>query len=172
MDGIAQRLREGRRKAGLTQAELSRLADVSLATVQNVEAGRANPSWQVLSGLLAPVGLALECRRLAPDWDLLCVLGLPLSPQRVVNARPSGPLLLAQLRLAALELEGDVPDPDRARKVEAVQALLFSLRAHFPTFFRGQVEKSPLLCALVPREPSGRIIRLSRVVVGILAEYL
>lgn len=170
MKELAQRLRESRRLAGLTQAELSGLAQVSLATLQNVEAGRANPSLLVLSRLLAPVGLELGCRPLAPDWDLLCGLGLPLAPQRAVRARPSGPLLLNQLRLAALELSRDVPD--RERKLEATKALLFALCTHFPTFFKERVEKSPLLSELVPRELSGRVIRLSRVAVRILAEYL
>ena len=165
-------LAERRRLLGLTQAELSRLARVSLATLQNVEADRANPSLDLLSRILAHLGLQVEYAPRAADWDLLCSLGLPLMAEAPGSARPSGDLLVAQLRLAALELTQVEQCPDAPRKLEAVQALVAALKSHFPTFFEFTVAKSPLLGALVPRDMSGRLIRLSRAARPRLAEYL
>jgi predicted transcriptional regulator len=44
IDPILTEVRRRRRELGLTQAALARRAGVSLATLQNAEAGRGNPS--------------------------------------------------------------------------------------------------------------------------------
>jgi predicted transcriptional regulator len=44
MDGLGVHIAQRRKNLGMTQGELSALSRVSLATVQNIEAGRANPA--------------------------------------------------------------------------------------------------------------------------------
>jgi transcriptional regulator with XRE-family HTH domain len=56
----AKTLREARKRAGLTQAELARRARTSQATISAYERGRKDPSVATLSRLLAAMGLRLE----------------------------------------------------------------------------------------------------------------
>ncbi|MDQ3092603.1 MAG: helix-turn-helix transcriptional regulator, partial [Actinomycetota bacterium] len=55
----ARRLREARRLAGLSQAELARRAGTSQATVSAYESARKQPSVTTLSRLLAAAGARL-----------------------------------------------------------------------------------------------------------------
>ena len=165
-------LAERRKQLGLTQVELSRLAGVSLATLQNVEASRANPSLDVMSRILAPLGLAVEYCPVAADWDLLCTLGLPLAPQRDVDVRATAPLLWHQLRRAALELAAATDSAGVHRKADAVGAVLYALKSHFPTFYRQHLQKSTLLSALLPGKLDGRLISLARIATRQLSEYI
>jgi transcriptional regulator with XRE-family HTH domain len=61
-------LRDARRQAGLSQAELARRAETSQATVSAYESGRKSPSVATLDRLLAATGtrLAVEPRRSRP----------------------------------------------------------------------------------------------------------
>jgi len=52
-------LRDARRRAGLTQAELARLAGTSQATISAYEHGRKSPSVETLARLLAATGTRL-----------------------------------------------------------------------------------------------------------------
>ncbi|PIS11624.1 MAG: XRE family transcriptional regulator, partial [Bdellovibrio sp. CG10_big_fil_rev_8_21_14_0_10_47_8] len=45
---IAEQVRSLRLSLGLTQSQLATLAKVSLPTIQNIEAGRANPGLDVV----------------------------------------------------------------------------------------------------------------------------
>lgn len=62
MDVVAT-LREARKRAGLTQAELARRAKTSQTTISAYENGRKEPSVATLSRLLAVMGSRLEARR-------------------------------------------------------------------------------------------------------------
>lgn len=76
---ISEPIRETRRLLGISQTALAVRAGVSLATVQNIEAGRANPSLSTLERLLAPLGLGLAVEPRQADWDALAAFGLPLT---------------------------------------------------------------------------------------------
>jgi transcriptional regulator with XRE-family HTH domain len=56
---VASTLREARRRAGLTQAELAQRAGTSQATISAYESGRKQPSVATLSRLLAAAGSRL-----------------------------------------------------------------------------------------------------------------
>jgi uncharacterized protein len=58
--GIAELLREARRSAGLTQAELARRARTSQAMVARYETGVASPTVRTLQRLLRAAGRDLE----------------------------------------------------------------------------------------------------------------
>jgi transcriptional regulator with XRE-family HTH domain len=58
MDAAAA-LRDARRRAGVTQAELARRAGTSQATISAYEHGRKEPSVETLSRLLAATGTRL-----------------------------------------------------------------------------------------------------------------
>ena len=76
---ISQPIRDTRRCLGISQTALAVRAGVSLATLQNIEADRANPSLSTLEKLLEPLGLGLALEPQQADWDALAGLGLPLS---------------------------------------------------------------------------------------------
>jgi transcriptional regulator with XRE-family HTH domain len=56
---VATTLRDGRTRAGLTQAELAARAGTSQATISAYESGRKSPSVPTLERLLAATGLRL-----------------------------------------------------------------------------------------------------------------
>ena len=164
-----------RRDLGLTQTEAAVLAGVSLATVQNIEAGRANPSVGTLGRILGALGMECRVCSLAADWDALAALGVPLlqTGQPSKPVRPS--LLVPHLRLAMVELARPASggtSGNTGRKLEAVQATLLALKHHFPTFYGRHFARAPVAEALWPRDCSGRLVKLSRLAKQALAEYL
>jgi len=172
MRRLTQQVRKTRLELGLTQSQLSRIANVSLATLQNIEAGRANPSLAVLHRILDVLGLDLHCLAKPADWHELSALGLPLlqTETRFVSLDPD--LLARNVRLAAQELSNEGPAAGQERRIEALQALLLALRDHFPRFFEKHFARSITVNGLIPDELSGRLIRLRRIGATALAEYL
>ncbi|MBN2498800.1 MAG: helix-turn-helix transcriptional regulator [Deltaproteobacteria bacterium] len=168
---LSEHCKRLRQALGLSQAELGRLCGLSLPSIQNIEAGRANPSLSSLEKLLDALGHRLQIDMQAMDWDLLASLGAPLSSSRsrAGHRRPSG--LLRSLRLALLALSAPGDEPDRQRKQDCVQALLLALKLHFPSFYRRHFEASPLAREQLARA-GARAVRLERIAVRALAEYL
>jgi len=106
------------------------------------------------------------------DWDALCGLGLPLVRLRARRASRT-PATLARLLKPAIAEAGLLRETGRAgREVEALRALLLALKLHFPSFFAAHVGAEPHARALLDGEPDGRTIKLQRVAVAALAEYL
>lgn len=179
---IGQPIRETRRSLGVSQAALAAQAGVSLATLQNIEAGRANPSISTLEKLLAPLGLGLAVKPRSDSWDVLAALGQPrlglprLNPpvadHGIGGVRTVEESLLDHIHLAALDLERQPESPDHERRTECLQALLIAIRSHFPSRYTRWFHRSPLIRDLVPDEPTGRLIKLSRIARQPLAEIL
>jgi len=169
---ISEPIRETRRLLGISQTALAVRAGVSLATLQNIEAGRANPSVSTLERLLAPLGLGLAVEPRQADWDALAAFGLPLTGSGAGGLRVDEESLLGYLHRAALDLSRRPALPDGERKTECLQALLLALRGHFPSHYRRWFRRSPLILDLVADEPSGRVIKLSRLAREALAEIL
>ena len=177
---LARRIRRRRRALGLTQAVVAARARVSLATMENLEAGRANPTLSTLRDVLGPLGLELEIRSEAADWDALVPFGLPLSSFSNA-ARPAAGLLRgdpaeipALVRRAAADLESPEPGPDAERKGEALAAFLLALGTHFPTTCKAWFGTAPELGRFLPFDthPAGRVIKLARVARRTLSEIL
>ncbi len=171
-DDTARWIGRTRRELGLTQVALSAEAGVSLATVQNVEAGTANPSLATLGKLFSALGLCLRVGPNAADWDLLASFGLPLTTAESRPPRAGIGGLPEQISQAALELVRGEEDEARQRKQESLQALLLALSQHFPSVYRQWFGRVPIVRKLVPREPSGRLIKLARVARSRLGEAL
>jgi transcriptional regulator with XRE-family HTH domain len=71
-------IRQRRLKLKLTQSELANQASVSLATLQNIEAGHANPSYDTLQALLQALGCQLDIKENDIVWADLIAIGVPL----------------------------------------------------------------------------------------------
>jgi len=169
------RIRRSRLRAGLSQAALAHAAGVSLATLQNVEAGRANPALATLERVLQPLGLELAVVEAPPDWPTLIALGLPLSgPSRSGVARDSEALRLHVSRAASeLSDASDTAEGESdSRRRDALHALVLAAHLHYPDVTRGWLPHAPDVAALIERSRTGRVVKLTRIAVRNLAEYL
>ena len=162
--------RSARQALGLTQAELAARAGVSLATVQNLEAGRANPAFETAGRILACLAMRLEPAQVAPDWTALAAHGLPIAGQR--HGRTSrSPSSLRWLLDGALLASRDHANLD-SRQSEALQALMLALAHGYPSLYAAWFSRSSMAKAWVPICPSGRVIKLRRIALSVLGEYL
>ena len=165
-------VREMRRAAGLTQAALAARAGVSLATLQHIEAGGANPALATLTRILSSLGLELGVRPFAVDWDALGRLGLPLQQDRVADGHADPAALPALVRHAAIELATHEEPGRSERRKDALSAMLWALRSHFPTTYGAWFEGCRQVEALTPARPTGRIVKLARIAKQRLSEVL
>ena len=166
-----EKIRKTRRALGLSQTDLAQLSGLSLPSIQNIEAGKANPSWLTLKQLSAPLGLSILWQRERPDWDTLAALGVPLTQKGSTPHRPSGALLVSQLRLALVDLVEEPKSQETERKSEAITAVLLALKGHYPSFYHehfGRCEPARELLTKI----NGRTIKLRRQALAILGRYL
>jgi transcriptional regulator with XRE-family HTH domain len=180
----SQHIREERTRLGLTQSELAHRAGVSLPTIQNIEAGRANPSLATLNAVLDALDLRLEIEARPVDWDRLAACGTPLMVREGtaeleptyasddLSALPDAETLLASLRHACRELHGRPAESADQRKREAVHSLLLALKLHFPSFFEKHLAGVEMYEEVLSDPISGRTIRMTRQAASALARYL
>ena len=151
-----------RQKMGWTQIQLSTRAGVSLPTLQNVEAGKGNPSWDVLLKITNALGFSIQFALQAPNWDILAEIGVPLLTEKT---RKDSDLGLASLEfskaLAEFVLE---KNSFTERQNEAFCAFLWAFRDHYPSLFRKhkKVISSKWLDQKIKSFPLGRLIKLRR----------
>jgi transcriptional regulator with XRE-family HTH domain len=177
-------IRTSRQMLGLTQSELARLAGVSLPTIQNLEARRANPTLSTLEAVYRVLGLRFKAAFPPAHWDDLARCGAPLMvgeeahpPQgagvvRDAPFRPTPGLLLSRLRGACLELSGRPDQEGQSRRRDAVRALLLALQIHFPSFYGEHLAGAPLVEEILSAAVDGRTIRMAREATAVLATYL
>lgn len=166
-------VRSRRTALGLTQSDLARMSGVSLPTIQNLERGAGNPSLSTMESLLAALGMDVRVDERAADWDALTALGLPLTAGKPRRLVPTLDLLAHHARLAALEIsEGQRDAEDRERKGEALHALLLATRSHYPTLHAHAFGRSAAVARILDRPVSGRVVKLGRIALARLSEYL
>ena len=174
MIDYGQQVRSLRIGLGLTQTRLAHLAGISLPSIQNIEAGKANPAISTLSALFEVLGLDLRCEPRPANWRALIRCGAPLSgatgESRVLPTREE---LVSHLRhaCAELSLREAVPAED-LRKQEAVAAMLLAIKIHFPALYRQSLEGSHFVREQLPKHITGRMIKLKRQALARLVTYL
>jgi transcriptional regulator with XRE-family HTH domain len=60
MKNFARQISERRKKLGLSQQDLSEISGVSIRTIISVESGNSNPSINVLSKMIKPLGFIVS----------------------------------------------------------------------------------------------------------------
>lgn len=139
-------IRDQRKQRGLTQIELANLSQVGIATIQNIEAGKANPEIKTLEKILSAMGLELVSQKKPINWDLLTSLGIPLLRSSGAEmVRPDKALLLSTLP----DLIAVLANLDKHnRESSAIISFLWALQDHYPTTYsriakvqRSQIEK-------------------------------
>lgn len=67
LDNLSQHLRRRRRELGVTQADLARLAGLSLHGVSDIETAKGNPTLETLLKLLDALGLRIVIQPESPE---------------------------------------------------------------------------------------------------------
>lgn len=167
-------LKSRRKELGLTQAQLSQISGISLPMVQLVESGEGNPSVNTLLKIFRPLGLELEIKEEGANWDLLALCGVPIYIETNYNISPSDKLLLSQLKEAVKELnkKKNIRDGETLRKREALEAVLLTLKNHYPSFYKDKVSKNKIIRDFTPKEITERHIKLVRLSTPLLTRYL
>lgn len=181
-DALYRIIKEKRQRLGLTQVEVSAKAGIALPTLQILETGRSNPSIETLEKLGKILGFSVELKIQACNWDRLIELGLPLLAEkpstRAKNKtkRPHSTVHLATELRAGIEelaqLKGESStDETSERKKEALSATLLAVSEHYPTYFKREFGRNSEALKLI-ENPTGRIIKLKRIALSTLCEYL
>ncbi len=106
------------------------------------------------------------------DWPALIALGLPLSGAGRPGVQRDADTLRRHVVRAAAELRSAPHAAGAERRRDALQALVLAARLHFPAVTRGWEEGVSDVAALLARERTGRVVKLTRIAVRRLAEYL
>lgn len=163
-------LRERRLAIGMTQQRLAQLADVSLATLQNIEAARANPEISTLDKLARELGLDVQIVPQKADWAQWSHLGLPLMlmhDRPAPAARNSRDVLVSELIRISQHLDEVRP---RTREGDALRAFFIAIRDHYPSVWRLTPKSIHLWVRKNPLDR--RLIKLRRMAISRLSEYL
>jgi transcriptional regulator with XRE-family HTH domain len=164
---FSELIRNTRKTKKISQNQLAKDAGVSLATVQNIEAGRANPEIKTLESLLAILGFKLEAVPQSLDWDLLSHLGVPLTARQSLSWRPTPQDLRSTLQRLAPALDELSRD---SRDARALTAFLSALKDHYPSIW---VTIGDDVKSWLEKQLTGfTALKLRRLAVARLSEYL
>lgn len=160
---------------GMSQAELARSSGVSLPMIQLIEADRSKPTVPVFQKILRALGLEIVLRP-SFSWNELIAHGGPLfsnaKPARPIGARDSQTFRKVLIE-SCLKLEQDRKDGLLdARKKEAVEAMLLAYRLYYPLRYASLERKSPLIRKFGAFRINGRHIKLKRIALEYMKEYL
>lgn len=167
MSCLNEKIRTLRRAKGLTQQELATRAQVGLATIQNIEAGRANPELSTLESILGIFGFELELKSRMLDWSTLTLLGVPLMTGSTIE----GFRVTARYMIETLnQSTGSLLEMDsKSRECAAVSSFLRALQDHYPSLWQ---HLDADLVAWLKKNSKFASIKLRRLALQRLGEYL
>jgi len=167
-----------RHDLGLSQSQLAAEAGVSLPTIQNIEAGKANLSQSTLEDILEVLGLKLQVVPVGLEWDKVVSLGVPLTRSSDSGYRiPSDSKEFIRsldefLKSLPMREEEMLKD---SRNWEAFTAFLWALETHYSkTLDRLRYSKKvrKILQQNLELFEIGRLIKLRRIALANIAEFL
>ena len=143
-----------------------------------VDASSANPSIKILNQILEVLGVRLSLVNNF-TWDRLAAAGAPLygdqNGEEETSQTKSKPtlddlrILMAQA-IEAIEKE-KFNGPHIERKKEALQAMFFTLKTHYPSIFKKWTKNSNTFKTFSQFKITGRHIKLKRIVLARFKEY-
>ena len=149
-----------RKLIGLNQSELAFQAGCSLATIQNIEAGVANPSIETLTVIYEALGLEMETQTTAPNWRRLCDYGWPMEEFSAGETKAENLNQFEFLKLLSLAVN-EVKDLYDSNNRRALRALLFAIGEEYPKFFKKRFAKNVNIQNLLYKPMTPRELRLS-----------
>jgi transcriptional regulator with XRE-family HTH domain len=170
MKALGPTLRLRRMAKGLSQSQVATQAQVSLATLQNIENQRANPSIGTLAAVCEVLDLELSA---TPKWQVdsgqqLVQLGVPL--METADARPgitNRDDLIAGLSLLAESLRSV---RSNTREAKALASFLWAIHDHYPSVWVGLDQR---VRHWFEQQKSATLsIKLRRISLSRLGEYL
>lgn len=169
-------LRRRRLALGLSQASLANKAQVSLPTIQNLESGRANLSWDILSRVLTVLGLSWNLQQSPLNWELLASQGVPLSSQNAKSRdakrdAPTNGDFEVEIRKALAELVAGGKNMKLTREWESLLAYVWALRDHYPSRYKRYCGNFAINDYLVSSERHGRLIKLRRLALAAMENF-
>ncbi|MFN7905071.1 MAG: helix-turn-helix domain-containing protein [Pseudobdellovibrionaceae bacterium] len=169
---ISSELKILRKSLGLTQMKLAVDSGVSLATIQNIEAGKANPSLSVLKSLFEVLQHDIVIQPQPIDWEELIRFGLPLTTARKnlrkQERKKDGLLILLKRALLQYPLAGKRTE----RNWEALAGFLLGLKTHFPGVFQELRSFDQTIQSMLRDQNPGRLYQLRRMSIVEQAKYL
>ncbi len=155
------KIKDIRKSLGLTQAQLATDAGVSLATLQNIEAGSANPSLSVLMNIFNVLGLDFSFKPQSANWAILTSMGVPLinTSEEKSEIRLDRLGLVIELKKACWEI---IHRPDH-RKAMALSSYLLVIKNHYDNFWKILEKSIPSINNYISVEINGNLIKLYRI---------
>jgi transcriptional regulator with XRE-family HTH domain len=156
---------------GFSQVKLAHESKVSLPTIQNIEANKANPTIDVLEKLAIALGLELKFQPIPFDIERAIALGVPLinttSPSRIIVVNATSLKNEARKWHHTLKLNAL-----KEREEMALISFLTAMKDHYPTFYQNEI-----VCPLFEKKikemrSSGKVIKLRRMALSNLSKYL
>lgn len=173
---IGEMILNQRNNMGLSQVELAARSGVSLPTIQNIEAGRANPAWSTLESLFKILAVEVQLKAKPIDLKLWALHGVPLTSADIQGERYQKPQS-SQLKKMLKNLVSQLPGNEDFHRKEwqAFLAFLWALHENYPIFFK-QVDKESRYADLLEKTylhtNSDTFRRYKQVSADKLAEYM
>jgi transcriptional regulator with XRE-family HTH domain len=156
-------LKKLRQSLGLTQAELSRLAGVSVPLIQLLERGEGNPSLETLKLIGKVIGFDVQLNEKPANWPLLITAGLPLAGPHQTDATLTIWDVVREFSLAHAQAQNE-------RERDALKAMLLAIKMHYPSCYRRFFAHQGIAIEL--GDVDGRVLKLSRMARARLSEWL
>lgn len=159
-----------RKLLGYSQVQLATKAGVSLPTLQNIEAGKANPSWDILQKLFNVLGYSIRIEENPPNWAVLAYVGVPIAVESS-HVKVTSEVAQAELRVALAYLASSKA---MNREEESLFAFAAALQDHYPRIFKkySSSQFDQLLEKKLKQMDRGRFIRLRRAALGAIRKEL
>ncbi|MCM0607107.1 MAG: helix-turn-helix domain-containing protein [Xanthomonadaceae bacterium] len=162
-------IREQRKSMKLSQSALSSLSGVSVPMIQLIESEKGNPSIKTLVMILDSLHMKLVCKEEKFNWDRFARHTALLYEQGTVERAFCTEQTLVSCLIAAGETLAKEKDQ---RKKEALESTLLALELYYPDFYRQLLVESSALKKLCAFSISGRHIKLKRIALERLKDYL
>lgn len=164
-------LKSLRTNLGFSQVKLAHESKVSLPTIQNIDAKKANPTIDVLEKLFLALGMEFKLQPIKFDLEKAITLGVPLvsSLKKIEVHKPSSTMLKQEARKWIYALEEKTLNE---RDELAMIAFLVAIKDHYPTFYNEEVTCHIFEKKIKEKKTSGKIIKLRRIALNTLSKYL
>lgn len=167
-------LKSLRMNLGFSQVKLAQESKVSLPTIQNIEAQKANPTIDVLEKLFLALGIEFIVQPIQFNVENAIALGVPLTSalkkQKKNEApKPSSTILKKETRKWQYALfENSLSE----REELAIISFLVAIKDHYPRFYNEEIICPIFEKKIKEQRACGKVIKLRRICLNGLSKYL
>lgn len=173
---LSELIKNARSQIGLSQFSLAATAEVSLPTIQNIEAGKANPSLEVIIKLFKVLKIEMQFKPERINWDCLIQGGVPLissNHSNFSNNPSSKEDFEMELKRAYSFLTNPhlMTEDEAPRNWEALIAYFWALSSHYPKSF-AKIFKTPFsIESYIKIYSYNKLIKLRRLALSQIKNY-